>query len=370
MPFINVGAKLRYIESLPIENEEECLVLGKTSKTNKVALQFVVLLLVFTLMAVGCTGGNTGTAGTAKSDSGSASQANQKSSYMLGTASTGGYTYLWGAAACTIINKYAPKLSVTAQITTGGGENIARVIKGEMPLGVVGTDWIDKYYNGKDGVPKATNLRAIYSTSLSGIHVIVRKDAPYKNIYDLKGKKVAIGNKGGSTYESAKQVLDILGIGEEGIKAQYLTMAETVEALKAKTIDGWIVNCIDPHSSISEASTMPGGIKILPLSKEDIEKIQKAIPYYAPAKIESSKCYSGIDYDVDSIGRAYYVIATTDFPEEEAYQIAKALHENYKEWCGIVQGVAGSTLEQTVKGTVIPLHPGVERYAKEAGIIK
>lgn len=342
---------------------------GKTRITNKSAVQFLVLLLVFTLIAMGCSGG-TNTPGTAKTDSGSDPQANQKSEYMLGTASTGGYTYLWGAAACTIINKYAPKLNVTAQITTGGGENIARVIEGKMPIGVVGTDWIDKYYYGKDGAPKTTNLRAIYSTSLSGIHVIVRKDAPYKTIYDLKGKKVAIGNKGGSTYESTKQVLDILGIGEEGIKPQYLTMTETVEAMKAKTIEGWIVNCIDPHASISEAATMPGGIKFLPLAEEDINKIKEAIPYYARTTLETSKYYSGIDYDVDSIGRAYYIISTTDFPEEDAYQMVKALHENYEEWCGIVSGVAGSTLKQTVDGTVIPLHPGVERYAKEAGIIK
>ena len=49
----------------------------------------------------------------------------EKQELMMGTATTGGFTYIWGAAAAQIINKYVPSVNITAQITTGGNETLS-----------------------------------------------------------------------------------------------------------------------------------------------------------------------------------------------------------------------------------------------------
>ena len=61
---------------------------------------------------------------------------------------------------------------------------------------------------------------------------------------------------------------------------------------------------------------------------------------------------------------------TEDFPEDIAYEIAKCLDEHYDELVGIASSCEGSTLEHTVESVYIPLHAGVEKYAKEKGLVK
>ncbi|KYH32207.1 TAXI family TRAP transporter solute-binding subunit [Neomoorella mulderi] len=337
---------------------------------RKLLSGLLLVLVILSLLAGGCGKASEQKASesaTVKKAAEESKGVDKDSGIMLGTATTGGFTYLWGTSAATIVNNYS-KVKLTPQITAGSGENITRILKGEMKLGVVGNDWVNKYYHGI-GVEAAKNLRTIYLTGPSVFHIIVRADSPYKSIYDLKNKKVAIGNKGGGTYEANKEILEALGIGENGIKAQYLSQNESVEALRNKMIDGWLVNAIAPMSGAQEAATMPGGVRFLSVSEEDIQKVLKALPYYEETILKAGT-YAGLDNDIRCFGRRYTLLATEDFPEGQAYEIAKALHENYDEWIKVLSSVKGSTLEDTVKRAIAPLHPGVEKYAREVGILK
>jgi TRAP-type uncharacterized transport system substrate-binding protein len=61
---------------------------------------------------------------------------------------------------------------------------------------------------------------------------------------------------------------------------------------------------------------------------------------------------------------------TKDFPEDLAYQMAKALDQHYDQWTTIFAGVKGATAQNTIDTAIAPLHPGTERYFKEIGLIK
>ena len=68
-----------------------------------------------------------------------------KDEIMMGTATTGGFTYLWGAACAEILNKYVDGVNVTAQITTGGSENMVRIVNNEMPMGIAGSNVVAQF---------------------------------------------------------------------------------------------------------------------------------------------------------------------------------------------------------------------------------
>ena len=298
-------------------------------------------------------------------------KAAEKRELMMGTATTGGFTYIWGAAAAQIINKYVPSVNITAQITTGGNENIIRIVTGEMPMGVVGSNIIQSFYDGVSGtkIKAHKNLRTIWVSKSTIFSAIVHKDSPYQSINDLKGKKVSIGNKGGSAYDSISAFLKALGKDDNYYKLQFLTMNESLDAMRTHNIDGFFTNTSDPHTAMTEVFNMPGGARFLNFEPEVIDTLLKEIPYLKPA-VRPAGTYKGQTKDLHSVGSPYVLVVTEDFPEDLAYQIAKVLDENYDEWVNIAANVKGSTLEATVKNAYAPLHSGVVKYAKEKGLLK
>lgn len=290
---------------------------------------------------------------------------------MMGTATTGGFTYIWGAAAAEIINKYVPAVNVTAQITTGGSENIVRIVTGEMPMGIAGSNVVQKFYDGApaEKIGENKNLRTLWVSKSTVFSAIVHKDSPYRTLDDLKGKKVSIGNKGGSAYESITTFLQALGRDGKYYNLQFLTMNESLDAMKTKNIDAFFTNTSDPHTAMTEVFNMPGGARFLDFDQETIDTLLAKVPYLKPA-VRAAGTYRGQETDLISVGSPYVLVVKEDFPEDVAYEISKALHEHYDDWLGIAANVEGSTLEATVANAYAPLHAGTERYAREQGALK
>ena len=336
---------------------------------NKKVLRFLAILLVLmmlTLAMVGC--GTTTEPDTTPDETPTATD--EKLEMMLGTATSSGFTYIWGAAAAEIINKYVPNIHVTAQITTGGGENMVRIVDGQMPMGIAGNNIVQKFYDGcqEEKIVENKNIRTIWVSKSTVFSAIVHKDSPYQTLEDLKGKRVSIGNKGGSAYDSISTFLDALNIGGDYFDLQFLTMSESLDAMKTKNIDAFFTNTSDPHTAMTEVFLMPGGARFLDFPQEKIDTLLEKVPYLSPA-VRAAGTYHGQDKEVISVGSPYALVVTEDFPEDLAYEIAKALDENYNEWVGIAANVEGSTLEATVKYSYAPLHKGVEKYAKEKGML-
>ena len=288
---------------------------------------------------------------------------------MMGTATTGGFTYLWGAACAEILNKYVDGVHVTAQITTGGSENMVRIASKDLPMGIAGSNVVCQFYDGDpdEGIEENKNLRTLWVSKPTTFSVIVAKDSPYQTLEDLKGKKVSIGNLGGSAAESIYECLEVFGMADDYFDLQYLTMDESKDAMITGTIDGFITNTSDPHTAMTELF-MTGNFRFQDIPEEKWKLIEASIPYMAPST-RAAGTYEGQENDVVSWGSPYVLIVRDDFPEEQAYQIAKALDENYEEWLGIASNVEGSTLQAVMDSYYAPLHPGVERYAKEKGLL-
>lgn len=354
---------------------------------KKFKIRILSLTLVLALILAGCggTGGTSGTGGGAPTASGSAPESGSGGfagndlipvidgvgEIMAGSASTAGWSYLFMSAAATVINKYNDNMNVTAQITTGGGENLMRVATGDMSMGVAQATYISSWYNGnaEEGVEAHPHLRTLCAGPYSIFTPIVRTGDSYQTLADLKGKPVSIDSKGGSSEYMNHIIFKALDMDDGFFKEQYLTCAESKDGMITKTIEGYIGSCADPHSATAEIFNMPGGARMIQLSQEEIDKICAYSDAITPCTRKPGM-YKGQDAAYDSVGAPYQIICTDEFPEEYAYQIAKALHEHYDEWVDTFSGAEGSTAEQTIKTAVAPLHDGVIRYYKEIGLME
>jgi len=294
--------------------------------------------------------------------------AEKKYRFMLGTAGTGGEVYIWGGGAGKVVSQFSKDVQLTAQLTAGSGENLIRIKSGTLKIGLSSNEWNWELFNGKGGLPKYEH-RAIFAMYKGDWHWGCRKTFPGNTIYDFKGKKFSFGPKGGGSYGMIKYALDALGLKFTDFDAKYLSVAESVNALKDGAIEGYFVGIGTPSSAFLDLATMPSGLKLISLSAADIKKCNETYNFLTETVIPANT-YKGVDYETRGVGRWHFMVCRADFPEEAAYQIAKALTEHHKDHVAVMVAAKSSTPENTIKQSILPFHPGAEKYFREKGYLK
>jgi hypothetical protein len=81
--------------------------------------------------------------------------------------------------------------------------------------------------------------------------------------------------------------------------------------------------------------------------------------------------YRGSDEDVNTFGVGATFVTSTKTSDETVYTVVKAVFENFDDFKKLHPAFANLKKEEMVKdGLSAPLHPGAEKYYKEAGLLK
>jgi TRAP transporter TAXI family solute receptor len=305
----------------------------------------------------------------------SAGTVNAQEFITIGTGSVTGVYYPTGGAICKLVNKGRKTHNIRCSVESTGGSiyNINTMRAGELDFGVVQSDW---QYHGYNGTSKFSEqgeykkLRAMFSLHTEPFNIIARSDSGINNVSDLAGKRVNIGNPGSGDRATMSVVMDSFGWTNDSFKlAAELKGSERSQALCDNKIDAFIYMVGHPNGSIKEATTSCDA-QLVSATGENIDKIVQNNPYYAYTYLPSGT-YRGTDYDVNSFGVAATMVTTTDVSENVAYNLAKAVFENFDTFKRLHPAFANLKKEDMVKaGLSIPLHPGAEKYYKEVGLLK
>ena len=103
----------------------------------------------------------------------------------------------------------------------------------------------------------------------------------------------------------------------------------------------------------------------------DTTSINEIIPYYVQDVIKSG-VYENIGYDVNTVAVNGQLITSSDQPVDLIYGITKALWNKNTRKLLDKGHPKGKVIrpETALKGVLIPLHPGAEKFYKEAGLLK
>jgi TRAP transporter TAXI family solute receptor len=93
-------------------------------------------------------------------------------------------------------------------------------------------------------------------------------------------------------------------------------------------------------------------------------------PFYRTATIPGGM-YRGNDEDTTTFGVGATFVTSADVPDEVVYEVVKAVFENIDQFKGLHPAFANLDPAQMANdGLSAPLHPGAERYFREAGLIE
>ncbi|GEM74307.1 TAXI family TRAP transporter solute-binding subunit [Vibrio sagamiensis] len=293
----------------------------------------------------------------------------------IGTGSVTGVYYPTGGAICKLVNKGRKEHKIRCSVESTGGSiyNVNTMRNGELDFGIVQSDWQYHGYNGTSKFSKQgpyKKLRAMFSLHTEPFNIIARTDSNINSLKDLKGKRVNIGNPGSGDRATMSVVMDAMGWKNDSFKlASELKGSERSQALCDNKIDAFIYMVGHPNGSIKEATTSCEA-KLVPATGPEIEKIVANNPYYAFSNVPAGM-YRGTEKDVNSFGVAATMVTTSDVSDDVAYNVAKAVFENFETFQRLHPAFANLKKEDMVQaGLSIPLHPGAEKYYKEVGLLK
>ncbi len=312
-------------------------------------------------------------------------QAQQMKFFRIGTGGTGGTYYpIGGLLAHCISNPPGsrpceqggscgvPGLVAIAQSANGSVANINAIKSGVLESGFSQSDVAYWAYTGTgifDGKGKVEALRALANLYPETIQLVARKGAGIKSVKDLKGKRISMDEPGSGTLVDARIILEAYGLTEKDVKVDYIKPTPAIDKIKDNQLDAFFIVAGFPTGSVVELTSSVGA-DLIPINGPEADAIIKKYGFFAKDVIPEGT-YEGVGRTESiSVGAQWLVSAKVD--ADLVYEITKALwNKNTRKLLdkGHAKGKM-ITLETALDGIGIPLHPGAERFYKEAGLLK
>ncbi|GMG83934.1 TAXI family TRAP transporter solute-binding subunit [Paralimibaculum aggregatum] len=268
-----------------------------------------------------------------------------------------------------------PGLIAIAQSTTASVFNNAAVQNGELEAGLAAADVTRSMYLGEgkfEGKPHP-KLRIVANLFPEDLHLVMPKGAKIGSLADLAGKRVGIAQAGSGTQVAVLEMLEGWGITRDDIDEAELNNSQSAERLADGQLDAYFYAAGWPVAAMVQLASTKG-MDLHSFSDEDLAKINEIIPAYIPSKIPAG-VYEGIDYEVKTPAVSALLVVSSDLDDELVYGITKALwNDNTRNLLdnGHAKGkqITADTALDGIAALGVPLHPGAERFYKEAGLLK
>ena len=313
---------------------------------------------------------------------GGLAQAQDMKFWRIGTGGAGGtYFPIGGLIANAISNPPGsracdkggscgvPGLVAIAVSTNASVANMNAIHAGQLDAGLAGAQSVVQGYKGEGKFvgKKKDKVRVIANLYPEDMHLVLPKGTKLNSLKDLNGKKIGVAAAGSGTQVSVKMILK-----HYGIKAneQELNLGQSTQRLADGQIDGFFYAGGTPFASLIQLGSTKG-FTLYSFSDSERKEISKIIPYYVDSMIPAG-VYENIKVDTATVAVNGQLVTSIDQPAQLVYDVTKAL------WNKKTRGLLDKghskgkaiRLETALKGVMIPLHPGAEKFYKEKGMIK
>lgn len=303
--------------------------------------------------------------------------------FRIGTGSTGGsYFPVGGLIANAISNPPGslecdrggscgvPGLIATAIATQGSIENVRAVSDGELDMAL--TQATVAYYAQFGEGPFADrgpliNLRAVANLFPEAVQLVARRDSDIESVRDLKGKRVSLGELESGTLVISDIVLGGYGLGRTDLMPSFERVGTAGDMLVAGALDAFFTVNGYPMTAIAQtAESIP--IRLVQIRGSEADRIRKTYPFLG-ADVIPTETYAGVGGTVTLKVGALLVVSSSA-SDELIYEITRALWHPRNRKLLDTGYPLGKRIElhKALDGIAIPLHPGADRFYREAGL--
>ncbi len=296
-------------------------------------------------------------------------QAQQKFINVL-TGGQSGVYYPLGVALGQIYTKAIPDAKVSVQATKASVENLNLIQSGRGEIAFTLGDSLSDAWNGvEDAGFKAPlkGLRAVAGIYSNSIQIVASAESGIRTLADLKGKRISVGAPRSGTELNARAILKAAGLSyKDFAKVEYLPFGESVELIKNRQLDVTLQSAGLGVASIRDlASAM--NINVVAIPAEVVTRIGD--PAYQAATIPA-ETYAKQSENVPTVAVRNFLVTGEKVPADTVYAMTRALFENLGQMVAAHAAAKAISAAEAPKASPVPLHPGAERYYREAGLLR
>ena len=283
--------------------------------------------------------------------------AQSKTSLVFSAGPTGGSWTPMAAATAEVIKRKFPELEV--QVEPGAAlVNMEKIRSDKTDLAWSMTTVLSDARAGTNTWKgKQTDKPLFVANYYPNVwQLTVPVAADVRKFADLKGWDLLLQAHG--------MKLDDLGTKSFG------SITENAEAIRNRQAFamGWFTTV--PASFMLDLGTSLK-LRMLSLPEDVIEKMRKINPGFIRHVIpKATYAQYGVEEDVVTIQAPTILIAHAKTPPDVIYKVTKAVVEGREDFARVTAAMKGVTAKDMAQSFGMPVHPGAEKYFKEAGLSK
>jgi uncharacterized protein len=264
-------------------------------------------------------------------------------------------------------------IRLTVESSGASAANAGLIGSGDADLAILQNDIAHYAFNGTtlerfDGKP-VKNIRGVMGLHNEPVQLVAREAAGIKTVADLRGKRVAVGPLGSGTEANAAQFLEAYGLRFADLgRTERIGAAEASDFLKDGRIDAAFYTVGVGAAAIQDVAVVTP-VTIVALPDDRLNQLRQKYPFYVREVIPSGT-YAGVKQDVPTASVRAIMVARAELEEKIVYDIVRAIFNDLKTFYTAHAAAKQVTLQNTLDGLPVPLHPGAERFFKEAGVLR
>lgn len=286
------------------------------------------------------------------------------------TGGTSGVYYPIGVAMSQLYSNGIDGAKTSVQATKASVENLNLLQSDRGEIAFALGDSVEDAWNGvEDAGFKAplTRLRAIAATYPNYIQIVASQESGIKTLEDLKGKRISVGAPKSGTELNARAIFKAAGLSYADMgRVEYMPYAESVELIKNRQLDATLQSSGLGMAAIRDLAAMVP-ITFVAIPAEVVAKIDSQA---YQAKVIPAGTYDGQDEDVPTAAIVNLLVSHEKVSDDVAYQMTKLMFDNLARLRTAHSASNDISLETATEALPIPLHPGAERFYKEAGVLQ
>lgn len=299
-------------------------------------------------------------------------QVTRRPDIVIGAANPADIDYPLGGAICRLFNLDTPRhgLRCAERLSQGTAASIEALRDGRFDIGIVPSDVLADAMAGQGSYAAwdpATELRVLFAGHADVLTVVAHRESGIQTVEDLRGGRINIGSPGSRQRFSMERVMAALGLERKDFaEVHELSPAEQNRAFCANELDAIVYSVGHPNGLIRDATLSCHGV-LIDVSGPAIDRMLTEYGEYERAVIPGDT-YLANPADVQSFGARAVVVATTLVSDAVAYEITRAVFDNFEDFRRLHPAFQGLTVEEMVHRTGgAPVHPGAARYYREHG---
>jgi len=289
--------------------------------------------------------------------------------FSIGTASINGAYFPLGTAMSRLFNSHMDEIVTISEPTSGSVANIEFLRNGDLALALIQSDVAYHAYHGDHGFtgnpfPKLRILASLYSEI---VHIAVRAESKIQTIKDLKGKIIAIGEKGSGTAVNAEMILEAFDLTDRDYQPSYLSFTKATSALLAGDIAAVFFTGGLPSEGLSLLGEKTP-IRMLSFPEDMRKKIVSSYAFLSPVTIPKG-IYPGQSQEIPSVGLRALFATRDDFDPILAERMLNLLFDNIHYLSSESRTAKEINLAHALEGVEnTMLHDGARKYYTSRGI--